>query len=604
MTGAPGSAPLRAARDALVADTTLGGVYFGRALADLVDASLRAVLVDFADQAVALVALGSYARRELCPGSDLDVLLVYEDPADVAAIADACWYPLWDAGFVLGHATRTVKDSRRLAATDLDTLTGLLEARVVGGAASGAAEALIADVTAQARKRGPALVAELAQASVLRRHRPGHVAEMLEPNIKDGAGGLRDVQALRWAGATVGPEGGFAALAAIDAIHHDDLEMLEAANEILLDVRVALHRVTGVRSDVLALQEQDAVAEAVGAEDADALVRRLAGAARRVAWVADDAWARLAEKPARRRRRGSVAVGRGLEVRSGRVVFGDSAPPPVSGGVVLEVARVAVETGSRIDRSTLAAMRNLETVAWDDQARGDLFAVLGAGRPLIEVCEALDHEHLLRLVLPEWEDVRWLPQRNSYHRFTVDRHLLEAVAEAAVLLDEPEPRWARVVDELAQPEVLLLGALLHDIAKGQAGDHTLVGADSARVIGERIGLAGAVVDDLVWLVRRHLLMADTATRRDLADPVAIEQFGDEVATEERLRLLTLLTVADSRATGPAAWGAGKAALVAELYDRTQSWFEGRAPAPDRGVIEPLVDALERTRGDRGMGPSG
>ncbi len=188
-------------------------------------------------------------------------------------------------------------------------------------------------------------------------------------------------------------------------------------------------------------------------------------------------------------------------------------------------------------------------------------------------------------LLPEWAHVRSRPQRNAYHRFTIDRHLMETVAEAASLLDDPGGPNARPVAGLERPDVLLLGALLHDIGKGRKGDHSAAGAALAGAIGTRIGLDVGGVSMLSWLVQDHLAMADTATRRDLSDPVTIERFAARVGDIERLRLLALLTVADSLATGPAAWSTGKAQLIQELYDRTVAHWAGEPAAPPAVVAD-------------------
>ena len=568
-----------------MANVELGGPDFGRALAETIDDAIRAVLDTIGGESIAVVALGSYARRELCPGSDVDVLLLHENRPDLSAAADALWYPLWDAGFVLGHATRRAKESLKLADRDLDTLTALLEARVVGGGIGREAAGLIDTVRALATGRRQSLVSELADASVVRRLRPGPVAEMLEPNLKEGAGGLRDLQALAWAGWAVGPPGGHAALSDAGILRPDDRAVLDVAGDRLLDVRVALHRVTGSRSDVLALQDQDAVSTMLHERDADALVRTLAVTARNVAWIAEDIWSRLRTDTPRRTRTelGEKAVAEGVVERDGRIALAPSVPPSIDGALLLRVARAAAERGLTIDRGALATLRAAPAPIWSAETRGDFMAVLRSGARGTHAFEALDHEDLITRILPEWENVRFRPQRNAYHRFMVDRHLLETVAEAAALLDDPTAPDARPAEGLAEPDLLLLGALLHDIAKGRPGDHATLGAEVAREVASRLGLPATQVETLVWLVQDHLLMADTATRRDLADPVTIERFGDRVVDEPRLRLLTLLTVADSRATGPAAWGPGKAALVRELYDRTRTAWSGRRPVASPGL---------------------
>lgn len=598
MTTARGAAGIRARRDALLADASRRGREFGAEFSAILDSAVADVLAAVGDRDIAVVALGSYARRELCPGSDVDILLLHVGRSDIAEVADALWYPLWDAGLILGHATRTRRESLKLAAEDLETLTALLDGRVVAGAAGAEADALIDGARALAR-RTPGLVDALRQASAVRRLRPGPVAEMSEPNLKDGAGGLRDAQSLAWAGWGIDGPGGLAGLTEAGALLPGDAEFLDDATARLLDLRVALHRVTGGRSDVLALQDHDAVADLLGFSDADAMVRSLAAAARRVAWLSQDALDRLADAAPRRtrfgRRRPQAGEGTtpsdspggsdSFAVVDGRLTLRDHAPRDAS--TLLRLARAAAEEGRPIDRAALVAFRDVDEPVWSPEERADFLAILGSGRAAVDGFEALDHEDLVARILPEWTDVRFRPQRNPYHRFTVDRHLIETVAEASTLLAEATGVEREAVDALEHPDLLLLGALLHDIAKGQPGDHAVVGAHTARAIARRLGYAPALADTLAWLVQDHLFVADTATRRDLADPVTISRCVGRVGTPERLRLLTLLTIADSRATGPAAWGPSKAALVRELHERTLAALTGAAP--DAAVSAPEPD---------------
>ena len=298
---------MRAARDELVADVRLRGAAFGRALGNLVDHALLDAASGFgARGGWALLALGSYARRELCPGSDVDVMLLHAGgrrshalPEDAARL----WYPLWDAGFVLGHSARTVKEALALADSDLDALTALLDTRLIAGDGDLARD-LVGRVHKLAPKRRGRLVEELAAGAAVRLERPGAIAEMLAPNLKDGGGGLRDIQTPGWAGwalapstpyapdpddPVVGAGGGWAvgveALVAQGYVRPGDTQRLRAARDVLLDARVALHRVTGGRSDQLTLQDQDAVARLVGATDADAHVRAIGESAREVVWI-------------------------------------------------------------------------------------------------------------------------------------------------------------------------------------------------------------------------------------------------------------------------------------------------------------------------------
>ena len=555
------------------------GAAFGTALSDAVDDAIRAAYTPVARRDLVVLALGSYARRELCPASDVDVLLLHRD-STIAAVADALWYPLWDAGLVLGHAARTPREALRLAEQDLDTLTSLLDVRVVCGEAADDARTLVHRARRLARRRRGALLAELAEAAARRRERPGPVAEVLEPDLKEGSGGLRDLHALGWAGWALGP-GGPGALVGAGALRPGDLEVLAAANATLLDVRVALHRTTGRPGDRLALQDQDAVAALVGAPDADALVQHLAGRARAVSWIATEAWSALDGGPRRRRARrdrDGEALADDVAVRHGMVALADHAV--VDGSTALRVAAAAAAQGGRIARSTLERLRDAPAPTWDAADRAAFTAWWRAGHPAIAVAEAFDHLGVLATVIPEWSAVRSRPQRNAYHRFTVDRHLLETAAEAAALLDaRPGSADRAVVADLDRPDLLLLAALLHDIGKGQGGDHAEVGARLAGTCVARMGYPGPDVARVEWLVRHHLLMADTATRRDLADPTTIERFTARAADPAAVVLLHALTVADSRATGPAAWSAAKASLVGELRDRALAALaRGQVPA--------------------------
>jgi [protein-PII] uridylyltransferase len=588
------AASLREARASLLADTSVRGVAFGRALADVLDRTLTALFEEIARPKVALVALGSYARRELCPGSDVDVLLLHDvrgrNEAELRTLAERCWYPLWDAGFVTGHGLRTVRDSVALADSDLDALTVLLDARHVAGDAA-LTDALVAGGRKLAARRSRRVLTQLAGASELRRIRPGLVAEMLEPDLKDGGGGLRDIQSLGWAADAFSGHG-LDSLVTRGYLTETDVARLDGAREYLLDLRVALHRATGRRGDRLTLEEQGAVAELVGAADPDALVRRLATLAREAAWISQDAWSRVRAHlagPSGRTGTRDRLLAEHVVLRDGRVVVTDE--PPVPALRLLDAAVAAAENDAPFERATLARLRTMAPPVWDVWERAAFLRLLRTGAGAIPVFEALDHEGVLVQLVPEWEHVRSRPQRNAYHRFTVDRHLLETLALCAELLDAgdaPDPGFdGRVARACRRPELLLLGALLHDIGKGIPGDHSAHGAETAAHFARRIGLDSEGREIVTWLVRNHLLMADTATRRDLSDASVADNLAAQCAGDaERLRLLYLLTIGDSRATGPAAWGASKAALLRDLFVKAAATIErgeAVALADDRRV---------------------
>ncbi len=512
---------------------------------------------------LALVAVGGYGRAELCPGSDLDVVLLHSGRHDVGEVATRLWYPMWDEGVKLGHAVRTVREALSLAADDLDTATALLDVRHLAGDPALSA-ALGSGARAAWEKRGRRWLGRLAQSVEARHARAGEVAFHLEPDLKAGRGGLRDVHALRWAGR------------ARSVLLEDDSATLDGAYDLLLGARVALHLRAGRATDVLSLQEQDGVAATLGLSDADELMARVAAAGRAIAWRSDETWSRvrsLLAGPGWRFSRRDRDLAPGVVLRDGEVHLTPDADVAGDPTMALVAAAAAAANGTRIDRDSLtrlAASTAPLPEPWPEGARVALVDLLLAGHDAVGVIEALDQVGIWCRILPEWTPVRSRPQRNAYHRFTVDRHLCECAANAAALADRVD-----------RPDLLVLGALLHDIGKGRPGDHTEVGIDLVERIGARMGFPPADVATLVAMVRHHLLLPDVATRRDLADDATIAAVAVAVGDVGTLRLLDALTEADSMATGPAAWGRWKAGLVAELVDRTAEAMGERAGAAER-----------------------
>ena len=478
---------------------------------------------------------------------------------------------MWDTGIGLDHSVRSVKEALRVAEDDLKVALGLLDARHVAGDAA-LATTLIERSRELWRKRGGRWLDQLSAQVADRHERFGEVAFLLEPDLKEGKGGLRDRHALR------------AAALASPVIPGDGAELLDSY-DTLLAARVELHRATGRAQDKLVLEEQDTVAAALGYADADALMASVASAARAIAWASDDAWHRIASWRAGPRGR-TAGVDRqlahGLLLRDGEIVLAGSLDITADPGLALRAGAVAASTGALLARSTLE--RLAESVPappdpWPPSVRDDLLALLGTGHAGIPVFETLDQHGLIVRLLPEWEAVRNKPQRNAYHRFTVDRHLCEAAANAAAL--------SREVD---RPDLLLVGAWLHDIGKGFPGDHTEVGIDIVQGIATRMGFPPGDVAVLGDLVRHHLLLADVATRRDLDDPRTASAVAEAVGRRETVELLAALTEADGVATGPAAWSEWKAGLVADLAGRASSLLEGnhaeQAPAlPDERHLQ-------------------
>ncbi len=503
---------------------------------------------------VAILAIGGYGRGELAPGSDLDLLLVHDVKPkkiakDLEPTASALWYPLWDSGVKLGHAVRRIDEQLELARTDLDSATALITARPLAGDDELAAE-VVAKGQALWRSNAPKFLRELRARVREREESAGDVAYRLEPDLKDGHGGLRDVQSLWWA-----QEAGL-------DLRAEDLVDLGHCYDVLLRARVSLHRSTERAGDVLRLEDQDAAAAAGGWNDADHMMTDVAAAGRTVAWLCDENWGRIAVT----RAAPDQAVAPGVVLRNGEIELAASADPAADSTLVLQTAVAAARHDARIGRSTLDRL-NDQAVGWPGPwpvgATDDLIALLLEGHRAVSVLESLDQRNLVARLLPEWEPVRSKPQRNAYHRFTVDRHLWEAAANAADL-----------VDRVTRPDLLVLGGLFHDLGKGYPGDHTVVGMELIRSIGPKLGLVHADVEVLVTLIEQHLLLPDVAMRRDLTDPATIRHVANAVKTVEVLDLLHALTEADSLATGPAAWGDWKEGLVAELVARVRHVLGG------------------------------
>ncbi|MFD9288039.1 [protein-PII] uridylyltransferase [Streptomyces sp. NPDC060030] len=559
------------------------------ALARLTDDWLTGLFATAAERAgvrgAALVAVGGYGRGELSPRSDLDLLLLHDGTADaaaVAALADGIWYPVWDLGLALDHSVRTPGEARRTAGEDLKVQLGLLDARPVAGdlgLVAGLRTAVLADWRNQAPKRLPALD-ELCRE---RAERMGELQFLLEPDLKEARGGLRDATALR----------AVAASWVADAPR----EGLAEARRTLLDARDALHLTTGRATDRLALQEQDQVAGALGLLDADALLRQVYEAARTVSYATDVTWREvnrvLRARSARPRLRtllgGAKAapertpLAEGVVEADGEVVLARTARPERDPVLTLRAAAAAAEAGLPLSRHLV---RHLGTAAqplpvpWPSQAREELVTLLGAGEATVGVWEALEAEGIITRLLPDWERVHCRPQRNPVHTWTVDRHLVETAVRASHL-----------TRRVGRPDLLLIAALLHDIGKGWPGDHSVAGEVIARDMAARIGFDKQDVGVVATLVRHHLLLIDTATRRDLDDPATVRSVAAAVGSASTLELLHALTEADALATGPAAWSSWRASLVADLVKRVAALLAGEEPpAP-----EPLAPSAEQER---------
>lgn len=545
---------------------------------------------------LALVALGSYARRSLCPRSDIDLLLLHDgwNTRDLESLVRTICYPLWDAGLSVGHAVRTTKEAVRAGDDRIDTATALTDRRLVAGT-QGLADDLTARVTRWLRRRAGRLADEIVAADAERHRRYGGSAGALEPELKDGIGGLRDLHSLRWAGAILLGEADLDPLVGARYLGATDKADLARCGETLLAARCALHLVgdKGVRNQ-LRLDLQDEVAVALGMEDGDVLLREVGLATRTIAHLHARTWPVMLQDATRGRRRRQPSpqvVGDGLTLVDGLVEAAADVTLADDPSLALRAVAAAAEQQTVIGRRSAMRLRleieRLGQLPWDDRSRQALVDTLRIGPAGIPAMSDADYLGVFAAVLPEWDRVRARPQRNPLHTFDLDTHAMQASAWLAdITRGSIDPSHAKVWAELEDPDAVTVGTWLHDVGKAWPGDHSIAGETIARDWVLHMGFSTAMADQIGKLVRLHLLLPDVATQRDIDDPEEVERVAVAIGDLETLHGLYLLSYADSRATGKAAWSAWKDLLITRLYTSVRGVLQGevgvlaRPDAPD------------------------
>ena len=533
---------------------------------------------------VAIAAVGGFGRGELSPGSDLDIVIIHNgsiSEKELSDLVNKILYPLWDKNVKIDHSVRTRSEMRDAAEADLKVALGLLDIRLVCGNPD-LVEAVQVDALESWRKNSKSRLPELEQSLLERHQRVGELAYLLEPDLKEARGGLRDITALR-------------------AIHRSSviavpIERISVAESILANVREALHVVSGRDKDRLLFQEQDKVAEHLGYADADALMSDVAQAARSVDYLLDSTWYRLKHKGrdgAGRflKRARSTLLSRDITISSKEVVISADADFALDPVIGLRAAASAAQLGLPISMDSLEQLSEslsggigLLSNPWPRDARENLITLIGAGSSMVQIFEALDQEEIIFHWIPEWRAVRSLPQRNVLHRHTVDRHMVETAVQAAAL-----------TRQVHRPDILLFSALFHDIGKGTEEDHSDRGERLIEPLAKRIGFSGEDVETIKLLVKHHLLLSATATRRDLDDPATIAAVVEVIPNLQVLELLHALSIADGEATGRAAWTDWKASLVAELVKRV-----ALAITDNTVALQPELTEEQRTKADSGV----
>ncbi len=559
---------------------------------------------------IALMAVGGYGRGALAPFSDIDLLFVrpYKETAHTESVIEFMLYALWDLGFKVGHASRIVGECVGLARADMTIRTSLLESRLLTGD-----EALARNLERRFRDEvvkgtGAAFVAAKLKERDERHARAGASRFMVEPNVKEGKGGLRDLHTLFWIARYLRPAADLDAVMRLDMFQPREVRVFMGAFDFLEAVRAHLHFVAGRAEERLTFDVQPEVARRMGYHDrprpdgdntpaVERFMRRYFLVAKEVGALTRVFAAKLEADnmkaaprglsrflPGRLRRRALAEPG--FQVEGGRLTI--AGPETFEGDPVNLLRLFQIADARDLDLhpdAFTAATRCLGLIGAamrrDPVAAGVFLDILARGRKAQRTLELMNEAGVLGRFIPEFGHVVARMQFNMYHAYTVDEHSLRAVgiiAEiAAGRLAHDHPLSTALMPLIEDTEALFLAMLLHDTGKGGVGGQAAAGARTARQACERLGLEPARVDLVAWLVEHHLVMSDYAQKRDIADPSTVAAFAAIVETPERLRLLLVLTVADIRAVGPGVWNGWKGQLLRQLHDATQAILrDGRA----------------------------
>ncbi|AGI69338.1 [protein-PII] uridylyltransferase GlnD [Octadecabacter antarcticus 307] len=553
---------------------------------------------------LALVAVGGSGRGEMAPQSDVDLLFLapYKLTPWAESLIESMLYILWDLKLKVGHASRTVKDCLRLAREDYTIRTSLVEERFLVGDAR-----LASELTKRLRKdlfasTIPEFIDAKLQERSERHRKQGGQRYMVEPNVKEGKGGLRDLQSLYWIGKYVHGVKDASELVKHKVFSQDEYLEFRAAHSFLWAVRCHLHLITGRAADQLTFDMQVDVAEAMGYADKGG--RRAVehfmqdyfrhatsvGELTRIFLTAQEAAHLKAEPMLQRLFSRTKKAKPPYAIKQNRLTVEKSGTFHEDPLNLLRIFEEALRTGTFIHPDALRLIKaNLHLI--DDKVRQNkeaqrifLDLMLKHGNPERSL-RRMNEIGVLAAFLPEFEPIVAMMQFNMYHHYTVDEHTIQTISHLAQIeraeLDEELPVSSSILKGGINRRVLYVALLLHDIGKGRTEDHSILGAKITRKVAPRLGLSKKDSDTVEWLVRYHLLMSDMAQKRDIADPRTVRGFAKAVKTVERLNLLCVLTVCDIRGVGPGTWNNWKAVLIRALYRQTRFVLENGMEALNR-----------------------
>ena len=545
---------------------------------------------------ISVLAVGGFGRAEMAPHSDVDLLFLHPWKMTPWAenMIESLLYILWDLKLKVGHASRTVKDCVRLGREDITIRTALLEHRFLTGDL-GLAQELGDKLWSELFRNTGRDFIEAKLAERAERHkRQGGQRYVLEPNVKEAKGGLRDLQTLYWIGKYLHRVTSSEGLVAAGLLTADEFALFQRAENFLWAARCHMHYLTGRATDLLTFDMQVEVAERMHYADAGGLrgvehfmqdyFRHATRVGELTRIFLTELEARHVKPEARltglfHRRR----VKTGYKVVQGRIDVVDPAKFLTNPLNMLSVFQEALRSGYLLHPNVMRLIAS-NLVLIDDDLRHDAEAVrvfldllLSHGNPE-RALRRMNELGVLSAFIPEFENVVAMMQFNVYHHYTVDEHIIQTISCLAQIergeLIEELPVASGILKAGVNRRVIYMALLLHDIGKGRPEDHSIIGAQIARRVCPRLGLTAEETDTVEWLVRYHLLMSDMAQKRDVGDPRTVRDFAKAVQTRKRLDLLTVLTVCDIRGVGPGTWNNWKAMLLRQLYALTTAALEG------------------------------